>query len=103
MIVIADGDLATNPEGQQGNQINPDNVSLMVNSMDWLSDDTGLIELRTKGVTARPIEDMEDSKRTFIKILNFSLPILLIIIIGIIRYQNRQSLRIKRMEVDYVQ
>ena len=55
MVVFSDGDFAVNGEGQQTQQLQPDNVNLMTNAIDWLSDDTGLIELRTKGVTSRPL------------------------------------------------
>ena len=49
MVLIADGDLAVNgPQQQQQRRLQPDNLSLFVNAVDWLSDDTGLIELRTK-------------------------------------------------------
>ena len=85
MVVIGDGDFAINENGQQ---MNPDNINLLVNSIDWLSDDTGLIELRTKGVSSRPIKQMEDGTRSMIKWLNFLLPILLVLIYGIIRYQS---------------
>lgn len=100
MVVFSDGDF---PLGDpRGGQLNPDNVSLLVNAIDWLSDDTGLIELRTKGATSRPIKELEDGKRTFLKYLNFLLPILLIIIYGMIRMQRKQILRLKRMEEGYV-
>jgi hypothetical protein len=46
--LISDGDFAVNGEGNQPQQLQQDNVNLMVNSIDYLSDDTGLIELRTK-------------------------------------------------------
>jgi ABC-type uncharacterized transport system involved in gliding motility auxiliary subunit len=98
MVVIADGDFAVNENGQQ---VNPDNVSLLVNGIDWLSDDTGLIELRTKGVSSRPIKQMEDSTRTLIKWLNFLLPILLVLIYGLLRYQYRKNQRIMRMEANF--
>ncbi|HDS06028.1 MAG TPA: hypothetical protein ENO05_00245 [Bacteroides sp.] len=98
MVVIADGDFAVNENGQQ---VNPDNISLLVNSIDWLSDDTGLIELRTKGVSSRPIKQMEDSTRALLKWLNFLLPILLVLIYGGIRYQYRKNQRVKRMEANY--
>ena len=100
MVVIGDGDFPLG--GMQRGQVNPDNVSLMVNSIDWLSDDTGLIELRTKGATSRPLDDIEDGKRAFLKYLNFLLPLILIIVYGIVRIQRKQTLRIKRMEEGYV-
>ena len=101
MVVVADGDFPINgPRGQQ-QQIQEDNVNLMVNSIDWLSDDTGLISLRTKGVSSRPIKEMEDGKRAFIKWLNFLLPILLVLIYGFVRFQIRRNQRVSRMEVNY--
>lgn len=100
LVVVADADLF-DPVTQQGP--NPDNINLAVNSIDWLSDDTGLIDLRTKGATSRPIrDDLTDGKRAFLKYFNFLFPILLIIIIGIVRFQMRRNQRMKRMEVGYV-
>ncbi|MFZ4521967.1 MAG: GldG family protein [Bacteroidales bacterium] len=102
MIVISDGDFPSNGEGQQARQIPPDNLNLMVNSIDWLSDDTGLIDLRTKEITSRPIDQMEDGKKAMLKYLNFLLPILLIIGYGMGRYQSRKNQRIRRMNENYI-
>lgn len=98
MIVVSNGTFPVS--GQRGQ--NPDNVSLMVNSIDWLSDDTGLIELRTKGVSSRPIEDLEDGRRSFLKYLNFLLPIVLILFYGFFRGQKSKNLRLKRMQERWV-
>lgn len=100
MVVITDGDFAVNGPG--GQQLQPDNISLMVNSIDWLSDDTGLIELRTKGVTYRPLDQLEDGTKTFLKYLNFLLPVILVIVYGLIRMQHNRNVRIKRLEESYV-
>ena len=102
MIVFTDGDFAVNGDGQRQRQVNADNVNLLVNSIDWLSDDTGLIDLRTKGVTARLLDQVEDGKKTFLKWFNFLLPIILIVLYGIFKYQSNRIKRIKRMEEDYV-
>jgi gliding-associated putative ABC transporter substrate-binding component GldG len=100
IVLVSDGDFAVgNPKS--GNQLPKDNISLLVNSIDWLSDDTGLIELRTKGVTSRPIKEMEPGTKAFLKWFNFLAPIILIIIYGLIRIQMNNSKRIKRMEVTY--
>lgn len=101
MVVVGDGEFPV--AQQQQKQVNPDNINLLVNSIDWLSDDTGLVELRTSGATARPLDDLEDGKRTFLKYLNFLLPVLLALIYGIIRFQQNRIKRLKRMEVGYVQ
>ncbi len=103
MVVFGDGDFATNGSGQSAQRIQPDNVNLMANAIDWLSDDTGLIELRTKGISSRPIDpNLEQGTKTFLKYLNFLLPIILIIAFGIIRFQFRRKLKNKWMSTDYV-
>ena len=102
IIVISNGTFAVNGEGQQAQQLQPDNVSLFVNSIDWLADETGLIDLRTKEVTSRPLDQVSDGKKAFLRWLNFMLPIILIIAYGLIRYQSRRRIRNKRMEEGYV-
>jgi gliding motility-associatede transport system auxiliary component len=102
MVVVGDGDFPVNGSGQNMQQQQEDNISLMVNSIDFLSDDTGLIELRTKGVTSRPLDQIEDSKKAFLKYFNFLLPLFIIIIYGVVRMQMKRNLRIKRMEEGYV-
>lgn len=102
MVVFSDGDFAVNGEERQGQQLNEDNVNLLVNSIDWLSDDTGLIDLRTKGATSRPLDEVEDASKAFIKWINFLLPIILIVIIGVVRWQYQNTKRIKRMQPGYV-
>ena len=98
LVVIGDGDFPSAAQGRGQN----DNASLMINSMDWLSDDTGLIELRTKGVASRPINEMEDSRRSFLKWMNFLLPIVLVFVYGFYRYQVRRNRRAQRMEESYI-
>lgn len=102
IVLIGDGDFAINGEGQEAQQRQPDNVSLMVNSIDYLSDDTGLIDLRTKEVTSRPLDELEEGRSTWLKWLNFALPLILVILYGIIRSQLRRNKRKKRMEEGYV-
>lgn len=103
MVVFSDGDFAVNGEGQGAQQLQPDNVSLMTNAIDWLSDDTGLIALRTKGVTSRPLDaQLEDDTKTLVKYANFLVPIFLIIIIGVIRFQYKKKIRNVIKSTDYV-
>jgi ABC-type uncharacterized transport system involved in gliding motility auxiliary subunit len=100
LVLVSDGDFAIGGP-HSGVQPPPDNINLTVNSIDWLSDDTGLIELRTKGTTSRPIREIEAGKKSLIKWINFLLPIILIILYGLIRMKLNHDKRIKRMEVSY--
>jgi gliding-associated putative ABC transporter substrate-binding component GldG len=102
MVVFGSGDFAINGSGEKNQQLQPDNVNLLVNSVDWLSDDTGLISLRTKGITSRPLDEKSDGTKAFLKWLNFLLPIVLILSYGFVRSQINRNKRIKRMEESYV-
>ena len=100
MIVVGDGDFAI---GQgQGGAIAPNNLNLLVNAIDWLTDDTGLIELRTRSVESRLIDkQLDDSTRTLVKYGVFLLPLLIVIGVGIFRAQRRKNQRVRWMQEDY--
>ena len=85
LVVVANGSFAIN--GNPPQQVNDDNVNFVSNAVDWLSDDTGLIDLRTKGITSRPLEQLEDGTREMIKYGNVILPIILVFIYAFIRRQ----------------
>ncbi|RMG71633.1 MAG: hypothetical protein D6722_06520 [Bacteroidetes bacterium] len=91
MVVVSDGDFPLNPDNQP---TLPENVYLLANAIDWLTDDTGLIGLRTKGVAARPLEKLtgedENGLRQTFKVANFLFPILIVLLFGIIRAQRRR-------------
>ena len=101
IVVVSDGDFPINGSPQQPKRLQPDNVNLLSNSIDWLSDDTGLIELRTKGAVSRPIRQLDDSTKAIIKYSNFLLPILLAIGYGLLRAQKSKLTRLKRMNENY--
>ncbi len=89
MVVIGNGDFIINGEGQQAQRVNPDNLNFASNAIDWLADDTGLISLRTKAITARQLNKIEDSTKNLLKYGNVFAPILLILIYAFIRKQIR--------------
>jgi gliding-associated putative ABC transporter substrate-binding component GldG len=94
VVVFGDGDFVTNgPQGQQQQQQPQDNIAVLINAVDYLADDTGLISLRTKGVSARPLDVLEDGTKTTLKYLNVLLPIVLVMVYGAVRYQRRTARR----------
>lgn len=95
MIVIGCGTFANSSKEQP---IQPDNLNLFVNSMDWLAGDMGLVSLRNKSFTFRPIENVSEGEKSFLKWLNALLPIVLIIVYGFIRNSMNKGKRRRWME-----
>lgn len=104
MVVISDGNFIVNgPSSQQqgGRQLTPDNVNLMSNAIDWLTDNTGLIGLRTKAVTSRPLRETSDATKALIKYFNFLAPVLLAIGYGLYRARRNRRIRLQRSHEHY--
>ncbi len=103
LVVFSNGTFATSGEGQERQQLNPDNVNLLVNAVDWISDETGLIELRNKGVNYRPLEELTEGEQSSIKWINLLLPLAFAVLFGVLRAQWRRRQRLQRMLPDHVQ
>lgn len=100
MVFVSSGDFMVNGQGQQAQRVNPDNVNFFVNSLDWLSGNSTLLELRNKGVSYMPIKQMEDSKKNMFKYVNFLLPLILIVLYGFLRFQSKKNKRLKWRSID---
>ena len=94
LVLIADGDFSINEPKHKVSGIQSDNINLMVNAIDWLSEDPRIIELRTKRADSRPIHQLEESSIMLIKYANIMIPLILALAYGIYRLQrniNRQN------------
>jgi gliding-associated putative ABC transporter substrate-binding component GldG len=98
IILFSDGDFFVNGRGQDAHEVQPDNINLIMNAIDYLTDQSGLMELRTKEVTSRPLDELDDSRKAAIKYTNFLLPVILALAFGIYRYQRNRMIRAQRME-----
>ncbi|MDP8229319.1 MAG: Gldg family protein [Candidatus Electryoneaceae bacterium] len=76
----------------------PDNLTMVLNLIDWLVQDESLISIRSRTVTSRPLEEISDGKRRTVKYLNLLLPPLLVIGFGLFRWQMRRTKRRSLME-----
>ncbi len=102
MVVFSDGRFAVGGAGPQAGAVQPDNVSLLVNAVDWLEDDTGLVGLRTMGITARPLDPVSDGAKALLKYGNFLLPILFAMLYGGWRAHRRRRQRAAREQARVV-
>jgi gliding-associated putative ABC transporter substrate-binding component GldG len=91
--VIGDGDFLQD----QYSGGNPDNFVLGGNLIDWLADDIGLAQIRARNETDRPLEEVSDDAKKLLKGLNLAAPPLLVVLVGVVRWRWRVSVR-KRME-----
>ena len=101
IVVIGNGDFFINGEGQNIRQVAPDHVNLASNAIDWLADDTGLIGLRTKGISSRPLDSIEDGTKNILKYGNVFAPILLLLVYAFIRRLRNQRKRQRWMQGNF--
>jgi len=109
MIVISDGDILKNTTSKNG-QVFPleydrytnqffGNKNLLLNMVDYLTDDSGLISLRSKQIKLRLLDKNYIQANTFnIQAINVVLPLLLILFLGItkIMFRKKQYARIAK-------
>ena len=82
-----------------GGQV-PSNGIFVMNAVDVLIGDRDLVALRSREITTRPLQTVDDATRTTVKTFNIVLPVLLVIIYGLIQWRLVVA-RAKRLETLY--
>ncbi len=112
MIVVTDGDIAKNqfdykqgyplPLGfDQYTRETFGNKDFLLNAVNYLCDDSGLISVRSRELRLRMLDlTLINKQRLFWQVLNLLLPILLILFFGIFKYQVRKKKNSSRTAVD---
>ena len=67
------------------------NADFFMNMVDWLAQDESLIHIRTREVTSRPLVETSVGVKKTVKYANIFLPAVIIILIGVIRWQIRRK------------
>ena len=78
----------------------PENHIFIMNAVDYLLGDQELISLRSREITNRPLEELDDEKKSRWKWINILLPSLLVVGFGFIRIKRENS-RAKILEEIY--
>jgi ABC-type uncharacterized transport system involved in gliding motility auxiliary subunit len=86
LIVVGDSDFMTDGFAQR----NPDNLIFFQNLVDSLSLDEDLINIRSKGVTERPIKELSDGVKAAVRYGNIFGLTLIVVAFGLIRYFVRR-------------
>ena len=93
IIVVGDGDFVQD----QFSGGNRDNFILAGNFIDWLADDIGLAAIRSRESGVKPLDEVSEGTKTWLKWLNLALPPIIVVVVGFIRWRWRISTR-KKLE-----
>lgn len=91
IVVLGDGDFLQD----QYSGGNRDNFILPSNLVDWLADDIGLAAIRARDSGSKPLDEVSEGTKTWVKGLNLSLPPIIVVIVGVVRWRWRISTRRK--------
>ncbi|MDQ3290832.1 MAG: gliding motility-associated ABC transporter substrate-binding protein GldG [Bacteroidota bacterium] len=102
IVIFSDGDLIrneVNPKNNQPYELGYDrfmrtrfaNKDLVMNTMEYLLDESGLINVRSKQITLRPLDRIriKDERQRW-QILNLVGPLFLLVLFGLIKYYLRR-------------
>ena len=87
LIVVGDSDFIQDRYMRQS----ADNLLFFQNLVDILSIDEDLINIRSKGVTDRPIKEISDNLRIFLRYVNVFGVTIIVIVFGLFRYYKRHK------------
>ena len=68
----------------------PENLTFFLNAVDYLTLDADLIAIRAKNISNKPLKQITDSAKNWVKIINIGLIPVLVIIIGVVRFYLRK-------------
>lgn len=105
MIVVADGDVIRNQmQFSQGNYLplplgydrytgqQFGNKDFILNAMNYLTDDSGLISIRSRELKIRLLDKTRtDSQRIYWQVLNIGLPVILVLLFGLMQVAIRKK------------
>ena len=96
LILISDSKFISD----DGGGASPENHIFVMNAVDYLLGDHELISLRSREITNRPLEELEDEEKSRWKWINILLPSILVVGFGFIRLKRENS-RAKVLEEIY--
>jgi gliding-associated putative ABC transporter substrate-binding component GldG len=91
--VVGDGDFVQD----QLSGGNKDNFLLASNIVDYLADDIGLASIRARDSGSKPLDEVNEGTRVWVKTINLALPPVLVLLVGFARWRWRAASR-KRLE-----
>ncbi len=91
LVVIGDADFVSDIGPQISPAHFPKNVQFIENLIDWALLDEAMIRIRSRGTAERPLAETERSSKISIEVLNYAVPVALIVVFGVVRALLRRS------------
>jgi gliding-associated putative ABC transporter substrate-binding component GldG len=97
IFISADADIIKNEISRKGQNLQevplkPGNKNFAVNIFDYLLDDNGLISVRAKEITLRPLDKVKVKEDKLMwQLINLVIPVILILLFGIVRHYLRKK------------
>lgn len=91
--VVGDGDFVQD----QLSGGNKDNFLLANNLVDYLADDIGLASIRARDSGSKPLDEVSEGMRAWVKGINLAVPPMLVLLVGFVRWRWRSATR-RRLE-----
>ena len=85
IVVVGDGTFMGDQYGTKSN------MAFFLNMVDWLSMDEGLISIRSREVTDRPLKELSGAAKRLVKYLNIFGSPLLVVLFGLAYWQIRRA------------
>ncbi|MFO7896655.1 MAG: GldG family protein [Candidatus Cloacimonadales bacterium] len=89
IILVADSDFIVTGAGAGA----PGNLDFVMNSIDYLAGESSLIEMRSREASYKPLQELSNSQKKFVKYLNIILPATILILLGIFLYRRELTKR----------
>jgi ABC-2 type transport system permease protein len=67
------------------------NTAFLLNTIDWLAQDEELIEIRSKGISERPLRPTSKIQKRVVTWVDMLLPSLALIVVGMVRWRRREK------------
>ena len=91
MVIIGNGSFI-----KDDNKRNSTSFVILMNIADWLTQEKGLISIRSKQVSGRILKVTSDSTKQLVKYVNMLAMPFVVVIFGLVRWQFRRAARKKR-------
>jgi len=91
LVAVGDGDFINEqiiPAGQGGG------AAFGLNMVDWLIQDEAILSIRSKSIDPRPLKEVSENTRPWVKYGNMILPLLMVVVYGLFRWRKRRDRQI---------